>query len=126
MRIAVALLSSLLLLGACEKSDGGTKGKAPDPQGVVGKDGIRRVHVEAGRTGYKPDKIPAKPGETLILVVTQTAKGECFRQIKVGDGPLVDLKMNEPVEVSVTIPASGGDVRFACGMDMLTGVIAVN
>lgn len=126
MRTSAVLLLSLLLLGGCEKSDSRSKGTKPNPQGVVGKDGVRRVHVEAGMGGYKPDKIPGKPGETLILVFTRTAEGECLSQIKVGDGPVHDLKMNEPFEVPVTIPASGGDVRFACGMDMFTGVIAVN
>ena len=42
------------------------------------------------------------------------------------DGKAQDLPMNTPVEVEVTVPAAGGDVRFACGMDMYTGVIAVN
>lgn len=115
-------LAVALAVAACSKDEPASKG---DPIGEVGPDGVRRVKVEAGVGGYKPDKIPAKPGEQLVLVVTRTADGECLSQIKVADGPVVDLPMNKPVEFPVTAPASG-QLKFACGMDMATGVVAVN
>ncbi len=125
--LLLALVSTLALaLGACDKGDKKSAGKAPDPQGTVGADGVRRVAVQAGKGGYKPDKIPGKPGEKLILVFTRTAEGECLSQIKVGDGKVHDLPMNTPYEIEVTIPPAGGDVRFACGMDMYSGTIVVN
>lgn len=124
MRLAITIaLGAALALGACSKDD--KAAKAPDPQGTVGPDGVRRVQIDAGKGGYKPDRIPAKPGEKLILVFTRTAEGECLRQIKVAGGEPRELPMNQPVEVEVTVPASG-EVKFACGMDMFTGVIAVN
>ena len=124
MRFAVISIAlAAALVAGCEKGDPApSKG---DPIGKVGPDGIRRVSIEAGRGGYKPDRIPAKPGEQLVLVVTRTANGECLSQIKVADGPVLDLPMNQPVELAVTAPASG-QLKFACGMDMATGVIAVN
>ncbi|MCA9676696.1 MAG: cupredoxin domain-containing protein [Kofleriaceae bacterium] len=127
MRLTSTLLTivvgSVLALGACKKDE--ATSKPADPVGTVGPDGIRRVAIEAGRTGYKPDRIPAKPGEKLILVFTRTVDGECLSQVKVADGALTPLPMNTPVEIPVTAPASG-DLRFACGMDMQTGVVAVN
>jgi Cu+-exporting ATPase len=121
MRILAVLLGAALALGACSKDDK----KGADPAGEVGPDGVRRVKIEAGKGGYKPDKIKARPGEKLVLVFTRTAEGECLSQVKVADGPVTDLPMHKPVEIAVTAPDSG-DLRFACGMDMATGVIAVN
>jgi plastocyanin domain-containing protein len=123
MRFAAALSFSLLaILGACTKDSAHTKRQA---QGTVGADGVRRIPVEAGKTGYDPDTIHAKSGEKLILVFRRTAEGECLSQVKVAGGPPIDLPMNEDVEVPVTAPASG-KVGFICGMDMQTGVIAVD
>src|SRR5688572_16301217 len=121
MKFIAILLGAALALGACTKDDK----KQGDPQGEVGADGVRRIKIEAAVGGYKPDQISAKPGEKLILVFTRTADGECLSQVKVADGPVTDLPMNTPVEIAVTAPQSG-KLGFACGMDMATGVIAVN
>lgn len=121
MKSIAILLGAALALGACSKDDR----KEPSPQGEVGADGVRRVSIEAGHGGYKPDRISAKPNEKLVLVFTRTADGECLSQVKVAGGPVTDLPMNTPVEIAVTAPASG-KLDFACGMDMATGVIAVN
>lgn len=121
-RAVLPIMIAAALAAGCEKSPPTSKG---DPVGTVGSDGSRRVSIEAGRGGYKPNAIPARPGEKLVLIVTRTADGECLSQFKVADGPVVDLPMNQPVEFAVTAPASG-KLRFACGMDMATGVIAVN
>jgi plastocyanin domain-containing protein len=117
MRIAV-VVASLLALGACEKSKDKEK-----PKETV-KDGVRYIPVEAGSDGYDPRTIKAKPNEDLVLIFTRTAEGECTSQVKVADGPVIDLPMHEEVEVPVKAPASG-KLAFACGMDMMTGVIAV-
>lgn len=121
MKSIAILLGAALVLGACSKEDK----KEPSPQGQLGADGVRRVPIEAGVGGYKPDKISAKPNEKLVLVFTRTADGECLSQVKVAGGPVTALPMNTPVEIAVTAPASG-KLDFACGMDMVTGVISVN
>jgi plastocyanin domain-containing protein len=85
------------------------------------------VPVEAGKNGYQPDKIIATPGEKLILVFTRTTEARCLAQVKVAGGELTDLPVGKPVEVAVTAPPDkGATIRFACGMDMMTGLIAVN
>jgi plastocyanin domain-containing protein len=124
---AVLALASALALTACEKKESGSSGKttADVKTGEVGPDGVRRIAIEAGKGGYKPSRIEARPGESLILVFTRTAEGECLSQIKVADGEVKELPMNQPVEIPVTAPKSG-EIAFACGMDMFSGVIAVN
>jgi plastocyanin domain-containing protein len=95
---------------------------APVTAGTVQADGVRRIDVEAGKEGYVPAKIAGKPGEKLVLVFKRTADSECIAQLKAPDGKMVDLPLNKPVEVAVTVPQTG-EVGFACGMDMFHGVV---
>src|SRR5689334_17841836 len=117
----VGLCASLL---ACEKEK---KVDAPRPAatlstGSVDAAGVRSIAIEAGKEGYVPDKIPGKPGEKLKLVFTRTVDSDCLADLKTPEGKIVPLPLNKPVEIAVTVPQDG-EVRFACGMDMFTGVI---
>jgi plastocyanin domain-containing protein len=120
-----------LVLGAlglapagCKKDKPAAKADvtAPVTAGTVQADGVRRIDVEAGTEGYVPAKIAGKPGEKLLLVFKRTADSECIAQLKTPDGKMVDLPLNKPVEVAVTVPQTG-EVGFACGMDMFHGVV---
>ena len=93
---------------------------APTPAPVP--DGPRKIAVGVDQNGYKPDRIPGKPGEKLVLVFTRTYDATCISQVKTPDGKLVDLPLGKPVEVAVTVPTNG-EVGFACGMDMFHGVV---
>ena len=127
--LAIILLGSSLALAGCSKEADGKVTKtgkvAPVTEGKADATGTRRIAVEAGSKGYLPEKIMAKPGEKLILVVTRTQEGECLSQIQLAGGPLIDLPMNTPVEIPVTAPASG-ELRFACGMNMFHGMIVTS
>jgi len=118
------VLLCIALMACSKKAD--QKAAAPPASpvtaGTVAPDGIRHVAVTASTEGYKPDKIAGKPGEKLVLVFTRTSDAECISQLKAPDGKLVDLPMNKPVEVAVTVPQTG-EVGFACGMDMFHGVV---
>jgi plastocyanin domain-containing protein len=125
MRISFVLAVALAVAG-CKKDGGGDAAKqAPAPAPAVAADGTRVVPIEAGKDGYAPDKIPGKPGEKLKLVFTRTVDSECLSQVKVAGGTAVDLPMGKPVEIAVTVPSSG-QLTFACGMDMFTGVIVAD
>jgi len=120
------VMIALCLVGCSKDEATSTKSvavpAATTSTGTVGKDGVRRIAIEAGKDGYVPDKIPGKPGEKLTLVFTRTVEGECLAELKTPDGKLTVLPMNAPVEISVTVP-NDGEVRFACGMDMFFGTI---
>lgn len=108
---------------ACDKSSGAAAeaaGGKPPAGKVVG--GVRYLAIDVVDSGYKPDKLTAKPGEKLMLVFTRKTESACAKQIKIAGGAAVDLPLNEPKEFPVTMPASG-KLGFACGMDMMTGVI---
>ena len=121
-----ALIISLLFvaLTACDKGKKqapAPKQEAPVTAGTVA-DGVRRIDVKASQAGYEPERIAGKPGEKLMLVFTRTVEGECLSQLKTPEGKLVELPMNKPVEVAVTVPQQG-ELTFACGMDMFRGTI---
>lgn len=113
----------LISLSACSKGKEEAKpGPATLTTGTVGADGVRAVPIQVRMEGYAPDRIPGKPGEKLKLVFTRKVDGACFEQLKTPDGKLVDLPKDKPVEIAVTVPEQG-EVKFACGMDMLSGVV---
>ena len=123
--IARTLIVAALALVACKKDAPAPPPApvtAPVSAGTVGKDGTRRVEINASDKGYSPERIAGKPGEKLTLVFTRTFESDCISQLKTPDGKLVDLPMNKPVEVAVTVPQTG-QVEFACGMDMFHGVV---
>ncbi len=105
--------------GATAASDKGTAAQS-GAAGVV--DGLRTISVQATADGYSPAKIAGKPNEKLMLVFTRTVDSSCMAQLKTPSGNVVDLPLNQPVKVAVTVPASG-EVGFACGMDMYQGVV---
>jgi plastocyanin domain-containing protein len=128
-RMIRAVLASFLSfglvasLGGCKKDKAEAKpAAATTTTGTIAADGSRHIPVAVNADGYTPDKIPGKPGEKLVLVFTRTVDSSCIAQVKVPDGKLVDLPMNTPVEVAVTVPQTG-EVGFACGMDMFHGVV---
>jgi plastocyanin domain-containing protein len=127
LRMSFARVAALAVALAACQGNPKSEAKQPPPTtpvtaGTVGTDGVRRVPVEASKEGYKPERIGGKPGEKLTLVFTRTADSSCIAQVKTPDGKLVDLPLNQPVEVAVTVPATG-EVGFACGMDMFHGAV---
>lgn len=124
LRVVVAALGLVLATSACKKKEDtpAPKQVATVTTGTVGADGVRKVAIDVIQDGYSPDRIPGKPGEKLSLVFTRKVDGFCYEQLKTPDGKLVDLPKDQPVEIAVTVPQDG-EVKFACGMDMLTGVV---
>ena len=119
----VLVVGLAVSLFACSKENKvkDTPAKAPAALAPAA-DGSRRVAIEAGQDGYKPDRIPGKPGEKIVLVFTRTVDAECLSQVKLPDGKLVDLPLDKAVEVPVTVPQTG-KLTFVCGMDMFQGAI---
>lgn len=114
-----------LALGGCEKKAAEHKKPPPPAAATVAADGTRSIPINVNDDGYDPAKIIAKPGEKLELVFTRHGKSSCVSEVKVADGPVTALPLGQPVKIAVTAPPSG-EVRFACGMDMVTGVVVVN
>src|SRR5689334_8292218 len=123
LRSRFAMLFGLgLTLAGCKDAKVESSPPTPVTAGTIGPDGVRRIAIDAGKDGYRPEKIGGKPGEKLVLVFTRTYDAACISQLKTPDGKLVDLPKGTPVDVPVTVPATG-EVGFACGMDMYHGAV---
>ena len=93
--------------------------------GGSGSGGGSRVELAVTERGFKPAEVRAKKGVPLTLVVTRKTDATCAKEIVIADQKIrKDLPLNEAVEVTFT-PESAGEVRFACGMDMLSGKVIV-
>jgi plastocyanin domain-containing protein len=114
---SIVLASVLLALG-CD-----TKGAAPATAG-----GGQRLEIAVTENGFEPDKLSVHKDEPVTLVFTRKTDVTCAKQVifDPGDGKKInkELPLNKPIEIAVTFPKSG-DVRYACDMNMIAGVITV-
>lgn len=124
-RLALMVLVLTVALAGCEKKADKPAASPPPAAPTVAADGTRAIPINVNDEGFDPAKITAKPGEKLELVFTRRTKSACGAQVKVADGPVTELAVGEPATIAITAPPSG-QLAFACGMDMMTGVVVVN
>lgn len=75
--------------------------------------------------GFIPGTLNVKPGAAVILNVTRKTNSTCATQIKVPSKNIQqDLPLNKVVKINLG-KLEKGEVKFSCGMDMVTGVIFV-
>lgn len=76
--------------------------------------------------GFVPANITVKRGEPVKLIVTRKTDRTCAKEIVIKDyGINQALPLDKPVTIEFT-PKKSGQVRYACGMDMITGVLVVD
>jgi len=64
-------------------------------------------------------------GQAVTLVVTRKTDRTCVKEIVAADfGIRKELPLDQAVEVTFT-PEKTGEVRYACGMDMVAGKLIV-
>jgi plastocyanin domain-containing protein len=98
--------------------------KAGIAEGTV-KNGVRTVEMQVTEDGFVPSKIKANKGEKLRLVITRKTNRTCATEIVIKEaGVNTKLPLDKTVTVEVT-PKKSGELKYACGMDMITGVIFV-
>ncbi len=102
--------------------------KASAAHGIVEgtlKDGVRVVEVAVTEDGFVPSKVKAKKGEKVRLVVTRKTDSTCAKEIVVADhGISQPLPLGKPVTVEFT-PKRSGEIRYACGMSHVSGVVFI-
>lgn len=121
----IASLASMAVLGvgstACSQHSGHDSGNAAHAGATA-----RTVEIAVTPEGFTPAEIHVKRGESRKLVVTRKTDKTCAKEIVVkGLGIRAALPLGEPVTVEIT-PSSSGNLRYACGMDMVSGVIVVD
>ena len=75
--------------------------------------------------GFEPSKVKAKKGEKVRLIVTRKTDRTCAKEIVIKDhGINQPLPLDKAVTVEFT-PAKSGEIRYACGMDHVSGVVFI-
>ncbi|MCE9572955.1 MAG: cupredoxin domain-containing protein [Deltaproteobacteria bacterium] len=123
--------SRSLLLAAVLAFAGGSvlarPGAAP-PKPAAPAPAAQRIAIEVTRQGFTPDRITVAKGQPVVLAFKRTTDKTCAKNVVVelGDGKKVqkDLPLDQTVEIAATF-AKAGTLSYACGMDMVTGVLTV-
>ena len=85
----------------------------------------RKVELSVTDKGFEPARIPVKRGEPLELVVTRKTDQTCAKSIVIPDAKLkAALPLNQAVTLNLT-PTRTGEMKYVCGMDMVSGVLVV-
>ena len=93
--------------------------------GVAKAEKGHTVELSVTEKGFEPSNITVKKGEPLHLVVTRKTDQTCATSIDITDaGIRKDLPLNKAVAIDFT-PEKAGEIRYACGMGMIGGVLVV-
>lgn len=86
---------------------------------------VQTAKVIVGEQGFEPARVPLRAGVPARITFVRTTDKTCGTEIVF---PSLTIKrplpLNEPVGIEFT-PAKSGEIAFACGMNMLKGVVVV-
>ncbi len=81
------------------------------------------VKVQVTEEGFVPAQIKVKSGSHVLLKVTRSTNNTCATEIRIKEKNIKQrLDMNKEVSIDLGV-LQKGDIRFACGMDMISGHI---
>ena len=95
------------------------------PLGTFAAGQARTIEIAVTTKGFEPARVKVTKGEPLKLVVTRKTDDTCAKEMLIPDENLkAELPLNKPVTLSFT-PKRTGEIRYSCGMNMITGVLEV-
>lgn len=83
------------------------------------------ILLQVTENGFEPSQIDVAPGTDVTLRVTRKTDSTCATEISI---PSKKLKKTLPLNQTVSVDLGKlekGEIRFACGMDMVSGQIVV-
>lgn len=87
-----------------------------------------RVEISVTRKGFSPDHVTVKKDQPVVLAFKRTTDATCAKAVvvEIGDGKKIqkELPLDQTVEIATTF-AKAGELTYACGMDMVHGVMTV-
>ena len=121
-----AALTALPMAALAQHDHGGMGHQmATDHAAPVAQKAGQAIEIAVTGDGFVPSSIKVQKGQPVRLVVTRKTERTCATEIVIKDqGINQKLPLNQPVTVEFT-PKKTGQLRYACGMDMISGVIAV-
>jgi plastocyanin domain-containing protein len=115
--VSVAALAGFIGWASCNK----TEQAPPSPTKTAAAAAGNRIEMTVTAKGFVPSQTRLKVGQPVTLVVTRTVDKTCATDIVIKDyGINKPLPKDQPVEVTFT-PTKAGNIRYACGMDMIAG-----
>ena len=85
----------------------------------------RVIELTVTEKGFEPSTVDVEPGTPVVLKVTRKTDSTCATQIKIDSKKITkDLPLNKTVSIDIG-KLEKGEIRFGCGMDMITGKIFV-
>lgn len=81
------------------------------------------VDLAVTENGFEPKSIDVKPGSNVVLKVTRKTDSTCAKEISV---PSKKIKKPLPLNTVVSFDLGRidkGEFKFACGMNMISGVV---
>ena len=85
----------------------------------------RVVELTVTKEGFVPAEVKVRKGEPIRLVVTRKVQRTCATEIVLdGTGIKKELPLDKAVEIEFT-PDRSGQIKYACAMGMLGGVLLV-
>ena len=95
------------------------------PVGAIAAGEARTIELAVTKNGFEPARVKVTKGVPLKLVVTRKTDETCAKEIVIPDQKIrAELPLNKPVTLTFT-PTRSGEIRYACGMNMITGVLEV-
>jgi len=82
--------------------------------------------VSVTENGFEPSSISAKSGRDVVLKITRKTDSTCAKEVKISERKIEKkLPLNKTVSIGLG-KLNKGEVRFSCGMDMISGVISAD
>jgi plastocyanin domain-containing protein len=115
-------------LAACSKGTDAKGTAAPAPTAAAPATDSK-IAIAVTEKGFEPDGIKVKKGTPYTFTFTRKTDSTCAKEVvmQLGGGKSIDKKLplNEAVSFDATF-ADAGDLKYACGMDMVSGTIHVD
>jgi plastocyanin domain-containing protein len=81
------------------------------------------VSLQVTEQGFVPPDVTVEKGRPVTLTITRKTNRTCATEIVIKDyGINQPLPLDQPVTVTFT-PREAGPIRYACGMNMVSGTI---
>ena len=98
---------------------------APTPITGSAQDKAHTAKIVVNEQGFEPSKVSLRAGTPARLTFIRTTEKTCATEVVF---PSLTIKralpLNQPVQIEFT-PSKTTDIAFACGMNMLKGVVVV-
>lgn len=87
--------------------------------------GPQTIRIEVTDRGFVPAEVKVRAGAPVTLLVTRKTDATCAKEFTIPDlGVRQALPLDQQVEIDLA-PHAHGDLRYVCGMDMVSGTIKV-